>query len=102
MPSERPHWWKLSLTNQFLVLTDDLLGSSLEEEVHLHLPTCGNVAEFGGAITVVGDDWGLSVGVSEVDTHEFALDLGLDQNKWMDTISLEATHSSIVWHFLGI
>jgi hypothetical protein len=102
MPSERPHWWKLSLTNQILVLTDDLLGSSLEEEVHFHLTTCGDVAEFGGAITKVSDNWRLSIGVSKVDTHEFALVLGLDQNKWMDAISLEATHSSVVWHFLSI
>jgi len=74
-----------------LVVSDDLLGGTLEEEEHLEVATSGDVAKSASAVIIERKDWRLSVGIPEEDTHEFIFLLGLNESKWMNSISLLTT-----------
>jgi len=45
VPSERPEWWEVWLTNEILVLRNDLLSSSFPEEINFNVSTSGNITE---------------------------------------------------------
>jgi hypothetical protein len=85
-----------------LILSNDLFGGALEEEVDLEACSSGDIAESARAIFVENEDWRLSIGVSEENTHEFLWVGGLDESKWMNTIGLLSTLTIIVRGLLAV
>jgi hypothetical protein len=79
-----------------LVVGDDLLGGALEEEEDLEVASSGDVTQSASTVIVESEDWGLRVGIPEENTHEFFWVLGLNQSKWMDTISLQSAGTIIM------
>jgi len=85
-----------------LILSNDLFGGALEEEVDIEASSSGDIAESARAIFVKYKDRGLSIGVSKENTHEFFWVLGLYESKWMNSISLLSTLTIIVRGLLTI
>ena len=88
VPSESPEWWKRWESDHALVVSNNFLGSALEEEEDLEVTTSGDVTESASTIIVKNKDWRLSIGIPEENTHEFFWVLGLNKSKWMNSISL--------------
>jgi hypothetical protein len=74
----------------------------LHHEVSFNLSAQGDVSESSRSIIVVLDDRRLSVGTPEVNSQELIGFVGLDKDKWVNTISLLESCTIIVRSFLTI
>jgi len=82
-----------------LVIGDDFLGGSFEEEIYVQVATSSDVAQ-NCILLVVADDWCLRVGTSKEDSHELVGLSGFDQAERMHTGQLLATTAMIEVMFL--
>lgn len=69
METESPEWRKFWKSDELLVIGDDFLGGSFEEEIYVQVATSSDVAQ-NCILLVVADDWCLRVGTSEEDSQE--------------------------------
>jgi len=89
MPAKSPEWRKAWSTNKLLVLLDDLLGWTSEEEVDVDVTTSRDVTQDPFLlILVVWNDWWLSICVSEEQSHKFIRFVGFNKDKRMHASKL--------------
>lgn len=78
-----------------MVLLDDLLCRSSEDEINFNLASDCDVAQKGLAVSLVGNDWTLGVSVPEKDSNKSSSRLGLNQSERMDSVSLLSSETII-------
>lgn len=89
VPSHSPVWWQDWQSNESLIVSDDLLSCSFEEEINIKVSSCGDIAENRASVFPVRDDWGLCVGISEENTNE--LTFSSNKAEWVNSIWLFTT-----------
>jgi len=84
--AQGPEWWKGWLTKIVVILSEDGLGITAEEEVNVQVSAGCNVTQKGLSIRHMSGDWGLGVGASEEHAEELiggVVLICLDQTEWM-------------------
>lgn len=95
LPAEGPEGRELWLTEDTLVVLNDLLSCARDEEVDLNLSTEGDVAEVGLLLVSISNNGKLGIGISEVHTDILLGFLGLNQEEGVHTV-MSTTATSIV------
>jgi len=89
MPSHSPIRWQGWPSDEILIIGNDLLCCSFEEEINIKITTCGDVAQNWASVRLISDDWRLCVGISEEYTKEHTL--CSDEAEWVNSIGLFST-----------
>jgi hypothetical protein len=84
MPSHSPIWWQDWQSDESLIVGNNLLCCTFEEEIQIKISSCGDVTENRASVFRELDDWRLCIGVSEENTNELAL--RSNKTEWMDSI----------------
>jgi len=102
VPPKRPEGRQGRLSDDVLVLSDNLLGSAFEHEVDFKLASNRDVAEDSLASIVVLNNWRHSVGVTEVNSDELAFVLCLNEGERVHTVGLLSSLAVVVGVLLAI
>lgn len=102
MPSKRPERCKSGLSNDAVVLLDDIGCASLEHEVDFDLASSGDIAEKSLVIVSVLHNGGHGVAVTEVEPKKLVLGRRLNEHEWVHSVSLLATSSIVSGSFLAV